>query len=372
MTPEALRRRMAHGNVYAAGKVDAALANYFRVGTWPHCGSSRCCGWPTRSTWRWSATARQADHREVGDPRAGRRRADRRPGERDLLRRATRSPNGAARPIDGRARAARRRAGRCPGGATAELRRLAETSGPRSTPSSATAGRPGSPTPARLRARGQRHPARLGHLAAIPTGPGVRPGHRRPGGADSGSIDVHMVTHDEAGRAFRLPPCPGGVGRAPDVRLGAGRLAPVAAPCWVRLSSLIGCPPTWWCSSWPRDRRAGRRLRSACSRRCSAAAAELLPHPAAVLADDRRAGERDHGGGDAAGRGAGGARRRPGGPARPAGRAGARRGALLASFARTVLIGTTAAPAAGEGARGVRAGLGGAAGTAPGRRSRVR
>jgi two-component system sensor histidine kinase KdpD len=32
MTPEALRRRMAHGNVYAPEKVDAALANYFRVG----------------------------------------------------------------------------------------------------------------------------------------------------------------------------------------------------------------------------------------------------------------------------------------------------------------------------------------------------
>jgi len=32
MSPEALRRRLAHGNVYAADKVDAALANYFRVG----------------------------------------------------------------------------------------------------------------------------------------------------------------------------------------------------------------------------------------------------------------------------------------------------------------------------------------------------
>jgi two-component system sensor histidine kinase KdpD len=31
-TPEALRRRMAHGNIYAPEKVDAALANYFRVG----------------------------------------------------------------------------------------------------------------------------------------------------------------------------------------------------------------------------------------------------------------------------------------------------------------------------------------------------
>jgi two-component system sensor histidine kinase KdpD len=32
MTPEALRRRMAHGNIYAPDKVDAALGNYFRAG----------------------------------------------------------------------------------------------------------------------------------------------------------------------------------------------------------------------------------------------------------------------------------------------------------------------------------------------------
>ncbi|MFC7492221.1 MULTISPECIES: DUF4118 domain-containing protein [unclassified Knoellia] len=32
MSPEALRRRLAHGNVYAAEKVDGALAQYFRVG----------------------------------------------------------------------------------------------------------------------------------------------------------------------------------------------------------------------------------------------------------------------------------------------------------------------------------------------------
>ena len=31
-TPEALRRRMVHGNVYAPEKVDAALGNYFRIG----------------------------------------------------------------------------------------------------------------------------------------------------------------------------------------------------------------------------------------------------------------------------------------------------------------------------------------------------
>jgi two-component system, OmpR family, sensor histidine kinase KdpD len=32
ITPEALRRRMAHGNIYAPDKVDAALGNYFRTG----------------------------------------------------------------------------------------------------------------------------------------------------------------------------------------------------------------------------------------------------------------------------------------------------------------------------------------------------
>ncbi|WP_163504746.1 sensor histidine kinase [Fodinicola acaciae] len=32
MAPEALRKRMAHGNIYPAERVDAALSNYFRVG----------------------------------------------------------------------------------------------------------------------------------------------------------------------------------------------------------------------------------------------------------------------------------------------------------------------------------------------------
>jgi two-component system sensor histidine kinase KdpD len=32
MTPEALRRRMAHGNIYKPEKIDAALTNYFRIG----------------------------------------------------------------------------------------------------------------------------------------------------------------------------------------------------------------------------------------------------------------------------------------------------------------------------------------------------
>ena len=40
MSPEALRRRMAHGNIYPPEKVDASLANFFRQGT-----SARCVSW---------------------------------------------------------------------------------------------------------------------------------------------------------------------------------------------------------------------------------------------------------------------------------------------------------------------------------------
>ena len=32
MSPQALRRRMAHGNIYTADKIDAALSHYFRDG----------------------------------------------------------------------------------------------------------------------------------------------------------------------------------------------------------------------------------------------------------------------------------------------------------------------------------------------------
>src|SRR6201999_2129826 len=32
ITPEALRRRLAHGNVYPSERIDAALTNYFRTG----------------------------------------------------------------------------------------------------------------------------------------------------------------------------------------------------------------------------------------------------------------------------------------------------------------------------------------------------
>ena len=79
MSPEALRRRMAHGNVYGPEKVDAALTNYFRPGNLaalPRAGVAvggrpgrhRAGGLP-RASWH---------HRSVGDPGALRRRRHRR------------------------------------------------------------------------------------------------------------------------------------------------------------------------------------------------------------------------------------------------------------------------------------------------------
>ena len=82
MTPEALRRRMAHGNVYPAERVDTALANYFRLG---NLGALRELAllWVAdkvdeslHTTWRRTGSG------DVGDARTRRRRAHRQPERR--------------------------------------------------------------------------------------------------------------------------------------------------------------------------------------------------------------------------------------------------------------------------------------------------
>ena len=84
-TPEALRRRMAHGNIYAAEKIDAALAHYFREGNLAALRELALL---------WLADkvddaleeyrSRHGIDQAVGDPRAGRRRAHRRARRRQL------------------------------------------------------------------------------------------------------------------------------------------------------------------------------------------------------------------------------------------------------------------------------------------------
>ena len=50
MTPEALRRRMAHGNIYKPERSTPPSATTSASATWARCGSWRCCGSPTGST----------------------------------------------------------------------------------------------------------------------------------------------------------------------------------------------------------------------------------------------------------------------------------------------------------------------------------
>ncbi|VBA54059.1 Sensor protein KdpD [Mycobacterium pseudokansasii] len=45
ITPEALRRRLSHGNVYAPDKIDAALSNYFRRGNLTALSLNPWIGW---------------------------------------------------------------------------------------------------------------------------------------------------------------------------------------------------------------------------------------------------------------------------------------------------------------------------------------
>ena len=102
MSPEALRRRMAHGNIYTADKVDAALANYFRVGNLTALRELALLWLADRVD---EGLERYRDEHgidsTVGDARAHRRRAHRRAGGRDAD--AARRPD----------RDARRPAGSC-------------------------------------------------------------------------------------------------------------------------------------------------------------------------------------------------------------------------------------------------------------------
>ncbi len=91
MTPQALRRRMAHGNIYPPEKVDASLANYFREG---NLGALRelALMWVADRVDEALAVYREIarDRPALGDARARRRRDHRRAGwrRRDPPRRA--------------------------------------------------------------------------------------------------------------------------------------------------------------------------------------------------------------------------------------------------------------------------------------------
>ena len=96
MAPEALRRRLAHGNVYGPDKIDAALGNYFRAGNLSALRELALLWLADRVDDALARVSRSPrDHATVGDARAGRGRH---------LRCAGRRPPGAPRGTDRPAR----------------------------------------------------------------------------------------------------------------------------------------------------------------------------------------------------------------------------------------------------------------------------
>ncbi|MGI9005339.1 MAG: DUF4118 domain-containing protein [Streptosporangiaceae bacterium] len=225
MTPEALRRRMAHGNVYPAEKIDAALNHYFRAGN--------------LSALRELALLWLADrvdeglqrYREAHDIRQTWEARERvvvaltgGPEGDTLIRRAARI---AARSAGGDLLAVyvTRSDGLTSAdpGALAAQRRLTESLG------GSYHQVVGDDVPDALLAFARAENAtqlvlgasRRSWLAALLTGPGVSLRTIR----DSGDIDVHIVTHARMGRGRDLPERSGGLSAA---RHGAGYLLALA------------------------------------------------------------------------------------------------------------------------------------------------
>ena len=274
MTPEALRRRMAHGNIYPAEQVDAALGNYFRVGNlgalrelallWvadrvdealqrlPRRATASTSPWETRE--RVVVAVTGAPERRAPDPPGGPHGAARATGE--LHRRARAVRRRARR----RAPAAARRAPRsC---STSSAARYHEVVGD-DVAEALVAVRPGRE---RHAARARRQPAqsRWAELAQ-------RLGHQRGDPRRRAAIDVHVIA-DRAptGRRRRTPlaarPAAPAAALAGAVRSPAGCSPSIGAPaahrrCSRQSATRSTCRPTCCCYLLLVVGRRGRRRR---------------------------------------------------------------------------------------------------------------
>jgi len=237
MTAEALRRRMAHGNIYKAEKIDAALTNYFRIGN--------------LSALRELALLWLADkvdeglqrYREAHDIRATWEARERvvvaltgGPEGDTLIRRAARI---AARSTGGEMLAVHVTTSdgltRSDPAGLANQRRLAESLG--GTYHQVV----GDDIPEALLTFARAENAtqlvlgvsRRGWVTSLLTGPGVSMRTMR----ESGDIDVHMVTHSYIGRGRGLPRAArGGLPRRR--KLAGYALAVALAPLLTLLLSL--------------------------------------------------------------------------------------------------------------------------------------
>jgi len=211
MTPEALRRRMAHGNIYPPEKIDAALTNYFRTGNLTALRELALL-WLADRVDEGLQRYRQAHHiRETWEARERVVVALTGGPEGDtLIRRAARI---AARSAGGELLAVH--VARSDGltganpAALAAQRRLTESLGgsyhqvvgDNVAEALLTFARAENATQLVLGA------SRRSWLSATLTGPGIGSRTIR----DSGDIDVHIVTHAQMGRGRWLPRSRGGL-----------------------------------------------------------------------------------------------------------------------------------------------------------------
>lgn len=211
MSPESLRRRMAHGNIYAADKVDAALSHYFRVGNLTALRELALLWLADRVD---EGLQRYREEHHIGGVWETRERVvvalTGGPEGETLIRRAARI---AAR--SGRGDLLAVHVARSDGltgaspAALADQRRLVESLG--GTFHSVI----GDDVPAALLdfARAEHATqlvlgtSRRGTLATLLTGAGIGQTTTRL----SGDIDVHIVTHERAGKGRRLPALTGGL-----------------------------------------------------------------------------------------------------------------------------------------------------------------
>ncbi len=228
MSPEALRRRMAHGNVYPASNVDAALANYFRVGNLTALRELALLWLADRVD---EGLQRYREQHDIDETWEARERVvvalTGGPEGATLVRRAARI---AARAGSGDLLALHiARSDGLTGASQAmleEQRLLVESLG------GSYHHVVGDDVPTALLdfARGENATqlvlgtSRRGRWAHFLTGPGVGASVTRR----SGDIDVHMVSHEGSGRGGRLPALGGGLSL--HRRLAGAALALVALP----------------------------------------------------------------------------------------------------------------------------------------------
>ncbi len=210
ITPEALRRRMAHGNIYPASRVDAALSNYFRPGNLTALRELALL-WVADQVD--VALQRYRAEQHITDTWEARERVvvavTGGPESEALIRRAARiaARSGGGELLvlhilrgDGLAGA--------PPAALASVRTLATDVGATfhtvvgdDVPSTLLEFARG--VNATQLVLGTSRRARIARLFDEGIGAAVV--------QDSGPIDVHMVTHDEAGSGLRLPPLHGAI-----------------------------------------------------------------------------------------------------------------------------------------------------------------